>query len=150
MVTSRDDRDPSDERRPHVSPPNIRTTGELPAITGEIDRSAWLPPGTPASTPAPGALPPAGAPAHHHPDARPSDGYRGGSVVDRPPASPPDWMSGVDVPELIVTRDIGQVAPTPPANRAAEVAQHILALVLVALLVAAVALVAIGSIFGFR
>lgn len=138
MAMSRDDRDPSPRGdRSYVPPPNIRTTGELPAVTGEIRRIDAMPP----------------SPQPADPGSNPIIGLGrapGGRVVDRPAVSAPDWMSGVDVPELVVTREFGAEAARPADNRVAELAQRVLGLVLVALLAAVVALVAIGSIFGFR
>ncbi|MEM9564730.1 MAG: hypothetical protein AAGA93_19065 [Actinomycetota bacterium] len=72
----------------------------------------------------------------------------GGSVVDRPAPSPPDWMSGVQVPELLVTRDLEPsdlVEPATGRSLGATV-QRVAGLVLVAILVAVVVLVLVGSV----
>ncbi len=122
---------------PYIAPPHIRTTGEVPAVTGEV----------PASQ-----LP---DPYRRRGDgpADPGDPWSlGGSVVDRPAPSPPDWMSGVQVPELLVTRDLDPselAAGAQASNPFVETAQRLIGLVLVALLVAIVALVLASSILGF-
>ncbi len=119
---------------PYVAPPHIRTTGEVPAVTGELAASEFPdlyrqrgddPQGDPWSL--------------------------GGSVVDRPAPSPPDWMSGVQVPELLVTRDLDprELAANAQRSSTVETAQRVVGLVLVAVLVAIVALVLASSILGF-
>lgn len=121
---------------PYVAPPQIRTTGEVPAVTGEV-------------------------PASQLPDTfeqRPGSGQdgdpwaAGGSVVDRPAPSPPDWMSGVQIPELLVTRDLDPselAANGRGRSSLIETAQRIVGLVLVAVLVAIVALVLASTVLGF-
>jgi hypothetical protein len=128
-------------RGSYAAPPTIRTTGEVPAVTGELHRTELHR----TEIVAPGRRPTA-ADARSRADR--VDG-RGGSVVDRPPPSAPDWMSGVQVPELLVTRDVDREDLDPPIqDRLALLVQRILGLVLVALLVAVVVLVAVGSITG--
>ncbi len=122
---------------PYVAPPHIRTTGEVPAVTGEFSASDIPDPyrnrGDGSSDPGdPWSL--------------------GGSVVDRPAPSPPDWMSGVQVPELLVTRDLDPSELAANARESSpfvETAQRVVGLVLVAVLVAIVALVLASSILGF-
>ncbi len=121
---------------PYVAPPHIRTTGEVPAVTGEV----------PASE-----LP---APYRQRGDGQgQGDPWSlGGSVVDRPAPAPPDWMSGVQVPELLVTRDLDPSELAANAQRSSplvETIQWVVGLVLVAVLVAIVALVLASSILGF-
>lgn len=127
------------DQSPYIAPPHIRTTGEVPAVTGEV--------------PAPQRPYPYGDPAdgQNQQPGDPGDRWTlGGSVVDRPPPSPPDWMSGVQVPELLVTRDIDRSELARPQSRGVlELVQRILGLVLVAVLVAIVALVLATSVLGF-
>ncbi len=116
---------------PYNAPPRIRVTGEVPAVTGEV----------PADDGMRGPVHPGRAPT-------PDSWSSGGSVVDRPAPSPPDWMSGVQVPELLVTRDLD------PSDRGdvrtdgslAATVQRLAGLVLVAILVAVVVLVLVGSV----
>lgn len=127
------------DQNPYIAPPHIRTTGEVPAVTGEVP-----PPQRPY---------PYGDPDRIQSGGSDDLGDRwslGGSVVDRPPPTPPDWMSGVQVPELLVTRDIDRSElARPPRRGFVDVAQRVLGLVLVALLVAIVALVLATSVLGF-
>ena len=119
---------------PYIAPPHIRTTGEIPAITGEV-------PATRLPDPYDDGTDPSGSDQAWPP---------GGSVVDRPPPSPPDWMSGVQVPELLVTRELD---PSELARHRrggfGETAQRVVGVVLVAILVAVVVLVLVSSIPGF-
>lgn len=139
------DRGPEGERsgsfRPHPpapshrynAPPRIRTTGEVPAVTGEVPAEARPQPRPPVPPPDRDAWSAAG------------------SVVDRPAPTPPDWMSGVQVPELLVTRDIdrSELAEPVEAPTLAQTIQRVVGLVLVAILVAVVVLVVVGSVNGW-
>ncbi len=103
-------------------------------MTGEVPADA-----KPRPTPTPGG-----------PPSDPAAWPPAGSVVDRPPPSPPDWMSGVQVPELLVTRDIdrSELGVDEARPSLGQTVQQILGLVLVAILVAVVVLVLVGSITG--
>lgn len=60
-------------------------------------------------------------------------------------------MSGVQVPELLVTRDIdrAELSPTEVRSTVGDTVQRLAGLVLVAVLVAVVVLVIIGSVSGW-
>ena len=117
-------------------PPRIRVTGEVPAVTGE-PASPW-----PTADDRPFDL---SLPAETADIVVPV----AGSVVDRPAPPPPDWMSGVQVPELLVTREIdrGEIVP-PRGPTLGQAVQRVAGLVLVAVLVAVVVLVVVGSATG--
>ena len=124
--------DGNDGRAGVSGPPRIRVTGEVPAVTGEVGSN-----GSSEHRPFDQKVP-----------AETADFVPGvGSVVDRPAPNPPDWMSGVQVPELLVTPEndrqevAGGSGPT-----AGQVAQRVAGLVLVALLVAVGVLVVVGSV----
>ena len=70
-------------------------------------------------------------------------------MVDRPAPSPPDWMSGVQIPEFRVTRDLDPGEAAGRDRSVVDVAQQVVGLVLVAILVAVVVLVLASSLSVF-
>ena len=81
-----------DDDRHYVGPPSIRTTGEIPAVTGEL-RPRPVQPEVPTFHEAPPPPEPA------EPEGPISARTPGGTVVTFPPTAAPGWVSGILPPD---------------------------------------------------
>lgn len=124
---------------PHPPPPSIRITGDVPRGGLSPARSV-------------GATEPLQVP-----EFRPADPDRddepgidrpasSGSVIDRPAPLPPDWMSGVEVPDLPTTGAADGEWVEAADSRVPGSIQRGVSLALVIILVVVVALVLLGSV----
>jgi hypothetical protein len=92
-----------DDDRHYVGPPSIRTTGEIPAVTGEL-------PARPVQPEVPTFHEPPSPPEPAEPEGPISARTPGGTVVTFPPTAAPGWVSGILRPD----RGPEPSPPTPP------------------------------------